>query len=125
MVTNPPADMNRINPYLLYEDASAAIDWLTEAFGFEERMRIPGPDGSVMHAEMDYEGGVLMLGSPGGNYESPKKHGHNHSHLYVYVGDVAAHCERAQAAGATITQELADQFYGDRRYMCEDPEGHS
>ena len=125
MVANPPEDMNRINPYLLYEDTGAALTWLAEAFGFSERMRIPGPDGTVMHAEMAYEGGVLMMGSPGGDYQNPKAHGHSHSHLYIYVDDVDAHHERAKAAGAVISEEPADQFYGDRRYMCEDPEGHS
>jgi PhnB protein len=116
--------MPRITAYLLYEDVAGALDFLTNAFGFSERMRLPGPDGSINHAELELADGVIMLGCPGPDYRSPKRVGHVTQHLYVYVDDVDKHFEHAKGAGATILAEPEDQFYGDRRYGVEDPEGH-
>jgi uncharacterized glyoxalase superfamily protein PhnB len=124
MAANPPENMPRITPYLYYEDVATALGFLAEAFGFHERMRVPGPDGKVMHAEMDLADGVIMLGSPGPTYRNPKRLGEHTQNVYVYVDDVDRHCARAKAAGATIFSEPADQFYGDRNYGAEDPEGH-
>jgi uncharacterized glyoxalase superfamily protein PhnB len=125
MPKNPPADMSRITPYILYEDVAAALDWLTDAFGFGERMRIPGPDGTVSHAEMELaDDGVIMMGNPGPEYQNPKRTGQVHQLIYVYVDDVDGHFKQAKAAGATITAEPEDQFYGDRRYAAKDLEGH-
>lgn len=125
MAKNPPDDMTRITPYIFYEDVAAALDWLTDAFGFGERMRIPGPDGTVNHAEMELaDDGVIMLGNPGPEYQSPKRTGHVSQLVYVYVDDVDEHFEQAKAAGATIVAEPEDQFYGDRRYAARDLEGH-
>jgi len=125
MTSNPPAKTPRITPYLLYEDVAAAIDWLTAAFGFRERTRIPGPGGKVAHAEMELADGLVMMGCPGPEYRNPKRLGHVTQHLYVYVDSVDGHFEHARKAGAKILEEPADQFYGDRRYAAEDPEGHS
>jgi PhnB protein len=124
MVQNPPEGFPRITPYLLYEDLDAAVDWLIRVLGFDERVRMPGPDGKTMHAELAMGDGVVMMGSPGGDYQSPKRRGGATQLVYVYVDDVDAHCARAAAAGATILQEPADQRYGDRTYGVEDPEGH-
>jgi uncharacterized glyoxalase superfamily protein PhnB len=124
MPANPPDNMPRITSYLLYEDVAAALDWLSRAFGFHERLRIPGPDGKPSHAEMELEDGVVMMGCPGPDYRNPKHLGAVTSELYVYVDDVDAHFERAKKAGATVLEEPADQFYGDRRYRVADPEGH-
>jgi len=124
MPQNPPADTPRVTPYLLYEDVGSAIEFLGRAFGFRERMRIPGPDGQVMHAEMEIDDGLVMMGCPGPDYRSPKRLGASTQNNYVYVDDVDKHYQRAREAGATILEEPADQFYGDRRYGAEDPEGH-
>lgn len=124
MPANPPANMPRITPYLLYEDVEAAIEYLSETFGFVERMRIPGEDGQVMHAELEFEEGVVMIGNPGADYQSPKRIGHVTQMLYVYVKDVDAHFEQSKTAGAHITADPEDQFYGDRNYRTEDREGH-
>ena len=124
MPANPPEDMTRITAYLLYEDVGAALEWLSNAFGFAERMRLPDPDGKVVHAEMEFADGVVMLGNPGPDYQNPKRVGHTTQMLYVYVDDVDKHYEHALQAGATILDEPADMFYGDRRYGAEDPEGH-
>ncbi|HZU80111.1 MAG TPA: VOC family protein [Acidimicrobiales bacterium] len=123
-VKNPPEGFPQISPYLLYEDVDAAIDWLTGAFGLEQRVRMPKPDGKTMHAELGMGSGVVMMGSPGGGFRNPKHLGGATQLVYVYVEDVNTHYERAKAAGATILRELADQFYGDRNYTAEDPEGH-
>src|SRR5215217_4944797 len=87
-------------PYLLYEDVGAMLDWLSSAFGFTEKLRFTGDDGTVNHAEMDVGGASIMMGDPGDEYRSPKD------------------------GGAQIRQELADTPYGDRRYDAHDPEGH-
>ncbi len=124
MVANPPENMPWITPYIYYEDVAAAMDWLSKAFGLEESERMAGPDGKVLHAEMRTGQGVVMMGCPGPDYQNPKKTGLLSGGVYVYVDDVDGHYERAKAAGAKIVEELADQFYGDRRYRAEDPEGH-
>lgn len=124
MVRNPPDDFPRITPYLLYEDVASTLDWLINAFGFEERFRMPGPDGKLTHAEVQLGDGVIMMGNPGPDYRNPKNTGAATMLTYVYVDDVDAHYVRAKAAGAQILTEPADQFYGDRMYAAEDPEGH-
>ena len=124
MVQNPPEDFPRITPYLLYEDVDAAVDWLTSAFGFTERMRLKGDDGRANHAELAIADGVVMLGSPGADYKNPKRLGGVTQLVHVYVDEIDRRCEAAKAAGARIVRPPEDQFYGDRRYDAEDPEGH-
>ena len=124
MPKNPPDNMPRISAYLLYEDVAGALDWLAKAFGFRERLRLPGAQGKIVHAEMELADGVIMIGNPGADFCSPKRLGHVTQHLYVYVDDVDEHYEHARQAGAIILAEPEDQFYGDRRYGAEDPEGH-
>lgn len=124
MVQNPPAGYPPISPYLYYEDVAGTLEWLVKAFGFAERMRMPGPEGDVAHAEMELNGGVVMMGCPSGEYQNPGRHGHAHQLIHVYVDEVDSHCERARSAGAKIVAEPEDKPYGDRNYMAEDPEGH-
>jgi uncharacterized glyoxalase superfamily protein PhnB len=111
-------------PYLLYEDAPAAVDFLTEAFGFSEVERTTGAAGG-MHVEMDVgsDGGRIYLGGPGPHFRGPAAVGRT-SIVYVLVDDVNRHHERAKAAGAEIVEELTDLPYADRRYGCRDPQGH-
>ena len=124
MPTNPPENTPRITPYLYYEDVETALAWLAAAFGFREAMRLPGPDGKPVHAEMRLADGLIMMGRPGPQYRNPMHVGAVTQGLMVYVADVDAHFARAKAAGARILTPPADQFYGDRRYAAEDPEGH-
>lgn len=119
-----PQQTPRITPYLLYEDVAGALEWLAKAFGFRERLRFAGPDGTVSHAELELEDGVVMLGDPGPDYQNPKRVGRTDHLVHVYVDDVDAHCEQARSMGAVILAEPQDQPYGDRRYDVEDPEGH-
>jgi PhnB protein len=126
MPQNPPEGYPRISPYLLYEDAGAAVDWLKNAFGFTERMRMPDDSGRVSHAELELGDGVVMLGTPGREaYKNPKNLGGNTSFVYIYVDDVDAHFAHAKEAGAEIESEPEDQVYGDRHYSAKDPEGHA
>ena len=117
--------MPRVTPYLFYEDVAGALAWLGEAFGFRERMRMPGPDGRIRHAEMDVAtDGVILMGCPGPEFCNPKRFGARTQTLYVKVDDVDAHCAHARASAAVIIEEPTDQDYGDRRYAAEDLEGH-
>lgn len=125
MAQNPPEGFPRVTPYLLYHDCDAAIEFLTNAFGFTEKVRMRGSDGKTGHAELELEGGIVMLGNPGGDYKNPNELGGRTQTTYVYVDDVDAHYEHAKTAGARIERELADQFYGDRTYGAHDPEGHA
>jgi uncharacterized glyoxalase superfamily protein PhnB len=89
----------------------------------EVGMRMTGENGIVTHAAVEHDGGVLMMGHPGPEYQSLKRSGRRNCDLYVYVSDVDAHFQRAKAAGATIIQEPENEEYGHRRYGAEDPGG--
>jgi PhnB protein len=126
MAQTPPEGRQRVIPYLAYSNAPAALEFLCKAFGFEERFRLPMPDGRIGHAEVGYQGNVVMLASV---YDemgqaSPRDLPALHGTILCYVDDVDAHCAQAKANGAKITAELEDKFYGDRSYTAADPEGH-
>ncbi len=126
MAQNPPAGIQRVIPYILYADAAAALEFLCKAYGFEERMRMPGPDGKIMHAEVGYQGNSVMLGTAMKDlgHASPRELPARHGMIVCYVDDVDAHYARAKAAGAKIMAEPEDQFFGDRTYRTAEPEGH-
>src|ERR1043166_3371975 len=107
----------RVVPYLCYEDAPAAIDFLCAAFGFEEHARYPVPDGRIGHAELRAEGSSIMLPSPweGFAMESPRTLPASNAMVYCEVADVDAHFARARKAGATIVTEPSDE-HGSRMY---------
>ncbi len=106
-------------PVLRYRDAPTAIRWLGAAFGFEPRLVVPGPNGSVRHAELGFGPGAVLLGSASG--DDPPAVG---AGIYVAVDDVDAHYERAVDAGATIERAIETTDYGAREYTARDPEGH-
>jgi uncharacterized glyoxalase superfamily protein PhnB len=114
--------MQTITPYLLYEDGEAAIEFLTDAFGFHVVDRTIGAAGGL-HAELELNGGQLYLGQPKDGFRNPSDVGRTVL-VHVLVDDVDAHFERAQAAGARIIEELNDLPFGHRRYGCVDPQGH-
>lgn len=114
-----------VYPVLLYRDAMAAIEWLERAFGFERLMVQPGPDGSVMHAELRCGSSVVMLSTASGNGTPNAGLAAAPSQLvYVAVDDPDARYERAKAAGAEVTREIHDTSYGSRDFMVRDPQGH-
>ena len=106
-------------PYFGYKDAAAAIEFLSEAFGFEKTAEVPGDNGTIIHAEMSFGNGAIMLGTPTNNIASPAGHG-----IYVFVDDVDVHYERAKAAGASIVYPPESTEWGTRRYRCLDLEGY-
>ena len=125
-------------PMLAYENGAAAIDWLVEAFGFEERERWADDDGTIVHAELVIGGESIMLATPTPDYVSPKRMRELSAEarkmfevpyvidgVLVEVDDVDAHFERAKAAGASILSEPEDApDVGVRHYRVEDLEGH-
>jgi uncharacterized glyoxalase superfamily protein PhnB len=124
MAGTPPDGTQRIIPYLSYDDAPAAIDFLCAAFGFEERFRYPMPDGRVGHAELGFQGNAVMLASASDGFgQPPARLGGVHGQVYCLVDDVDAHHARARDAGATIAAEPVDE-HGTRYYRAVDPEGH-
>lgn len=111
---------------LAYQDAPAAIDFLTAAFGFVEETRMANEDGTIGHAELSLEGQVVMLASVWreGGFSTPRELGGNHSQLFCVVSDVDQHHRKARAAGAIVIGEPQDQDYGQRTYRAVDLEGH-
>ena len=125
MAKNPPEGTQRIIPYLYYEDAMEALAILHDAFGFSERLRVPAPAGGIMHAEIGFEGNIVMLAGPlrdeHGDVRDLETSG---SSVMCYVDDVDAHHAHALEAGANMTRAPEDQPYGDRLYAAVDPGGH-
>ncbi|MGW0363605.1 VOC family protein [Streptomyces sp. NPDC002990] len=119
------AGVPSICPTLVYRDAKAAIKLLTEAFGFNQVAVYEAENGAVVHAELAYGNGVVMLGSKGtgGVFDKAMKDA-GPSGVYVVVEDVDAHHRRAVEHGAEILMEPTDQDYGSRDYMARDGEGN-
>lgn len=112
-----------VTPYLLYEDAVAAVAFLTEAFGFREVDRATGAAGGT-HVELEAPaGGTVYLGQPPNGFQNPPPAAAT-SQTYVIVENVDAHFERAVAVGARVTEPVTDTAFGHRRYGCSDPQGH-
>jgi uncharacterized glyoxalase superfamily protein PhnB len=112
---------------VIYQDDRRALEWLEKAFGFEVSLIVADDNGKIGHAEMKFGNGIIYVASEWSETtRSPKSVGaKNTQFLHVQLeSGVDAHCERARKAGAIITQEPADQFYGDRNYRCLDHEGH-
>jgi len=132
MAQTHPDDWPQLSSALYYDDAGAAIDFLCKAFGFEVRLRIDGEGGKVEHSELVIGDGLLMVSSTGRQplRQSPKAlRGVNTQNVMIQVTDCDAHCAQARAAGAKIHQEpkttdYGEEYWADRSYEAEDPEGH-
>ena len=125
-------DWPNMFPAMRYRDAPAALDWLEKVLGFERQLVVPGPNGTIAHAEMSFGSGMIMLGSAvagaevdGWDVRSPLDLGGATTQgVYIYLADVDAHYAKAKGAGAEITRDLADTEHGSREYTAKDPEGH-
>jgi uncharacterized glyoxalase superfamily protein PhnB len=110
-----------IYPTYRYQDAEAAIRFLGEAFGLTEHQVHRDEDGAVVHAELAWRNGLVMLGQRG-DAEGPFDTGR--CVTYLAVDDPDAHHDQAVEAGAEIVMGLTDQPYGSREYAARDPEGN-
>ena len=128
MGTKPiPEGYNTLTPYLSVDDAAQAIEYYKRAFGAKERMRMDAPDGKIGHAELEIGDSMVMLSDPfpHASTKPPKELGGTSGSVFMYVEDVDAVVKKAVDEGATITMEVADQFWGDRFGSIQDPFGHS
>jgi PhnB protein len=121
-----PDNYPQVVPYLCVDGASEAIEFYREVFGAVERMRMPEPDGTLGHAELDIGTAVIMLSDeyPDLGVRGPKTIGGTPVMMSLYVEDVDDVFTRAIGAGATVVRPVHDQFYGDRTGQFEDPFGH-
>ena len=121
-----PDDYPRVMPYLIVDGAGAAIDFYCSVLGATERVRMPGPDGRVGHAELQLGDSMIMLADENAQMDvrGPRAIGGTPVSLHVYVADSDAVFERAVQAGARALRAVEDRFYGDRSGQFEDPFGH-
>ncbi|AZO16879.1 MULTISPECIES: VOC family protein [unclassified Mesorhizobium] len=127
MPTDDPFHHAVLGSGVFYRDPRAALSFLQAAFGFEPSMLVSDPDGRLVHAEMRFGDGYIIVDSEWDErIASPVSvGGKNTQAVYVRLQqDIDAHCEKARAAGAEIVEEPADHFYGERQYRARDPEGH-
>jgi PhnB protein len=123
-----PSNYRRITPCLVIDGAAKALEFYAEVFGATERMRFPGPGGSIAHAEIEIGDSVVIVedAADAMGTQAPPKGGLEGSptFLFIYVEDVDAVVKRALELGATLKREPEDQFYGDRDGYVIDPFGH-
>jgi PhnB protein len=121
-----PDGFHTLTPYLVVDGAAAAIDFYKRAFGARELGRMPGPNGKIMHADLQIGNSRLMLADemPQSGAKSPKALGGSPITLFVYVENVDIIFNQALAAGAKEKMPLANQFWGDRYGQVTDPFGH-
>ncbi len=126
-MTKPiPDGYHSVTPYLIINDASAALDYYKRAFGATELFRMPAPEGKIGHAEIKIGDSPIMLADefPEMGYKSPQTLGGSAVSIMIYVEDVDTVFNRAVDAGATVKEAVSDKFYGDRLGTLIDPFGH-
>lgn len=114
-----PKGFHTLTPYLVVKGAGKLLDFCHQAFGAQVRVRVPLPDGTLQHAELQIGNSMLEMGDAGGKWEPLA------AALHLYVPDADAVYERAIAAGATSLYAPMDQPYGDREGGIADPCGNS
>ena len=120
-----PEGYRTITPQLTMDDAPAAIEWYKKALGAQELSRSAGPDGKIMHAELQIGDSRIMLNDTMMGSKGPKALGGSPMSLWLYVEDADALFNRAVAAGAQVKMPIGDQFWGDRCGQVSDPHGYS
>ena len=121
-----PQGYEGATPYLIVKGAANALEFYKQAFGATEIMRMPGPGGTVGHAEIKIGKAIIMLADelPKMNHKSPQSLGGTPVSMLLYAEDVDALVKRAIAAGAKALTPVETKFYGDRSGSLEDPFGH-
>ena len=122
-----PQGYHTVTPSIVVRGGAKALEFYQKAFDAEETLRMPGPGGSILHAEFRIGDSVIMLGGemPDMGARSPKAYGGTPVRFYVYVENVDAAWKRAIDAGAKQVTPLQDMFWGDRVGCVEDPFGHA
>lgn len=125
-VSAVPCGHGTVTPHLVIKGASDAIAFYEKALGATELMRMPGPGGEIMHAEIQIGNSRVFLADefPAYGSLSPLSLGNSPVVLMIYTDDVDAAFAKAVQAGATVTMPLADMFWGDRYGTFTDPFGH-
>jgi PhnB protein len=126
---NPiPDSYRRVTPSLIVQGAAKALEFYAAVFGAAERMRTPGPGGTIVHAEIQIGDSVVIIADedPAHGTSAPPLGGLPGSpvSLFIYVQDVDAVIARAVELGASLQRPATDQFYGDRDGHIIDPFGH-
>lgn len=121
-----PDGYRSVTPYLMVKGAVEAIEFYKKAFGARERMRVPGPGGKIMHAEIEIGDSVVMLAEEFADMGAlgPLSIGGTPVGIHLYVENVDALYKQALSAGAKQERPLQNQFYGDRSGSLIDPFGH-
>lgn len=121
-----PEGYHSVTPYLVVRGAARAIEYYKQAFGATELMRFPGPNNSVMHAEIKIGDSVIMLADAqaGAEFRDPEALGGTPVSLMIYVPDVDKTYKQAVSLGGKEVRAVQDQFYGDRSGNLTDPFGH-
>jgi len=122
-----PEGYHSVTPYLIIDGAASAIEFYKKAFGANETMRLPGPEGKVMHAEIKIGDSMVMLADefPDMDIRGPASLGGSAVGICLYVENVDGTFKQAIEAGGKEKRPLQDQFYGDRSGTVEDPYGHN
>jgi uncharacterized glyoxalase superfamily protein PhnB len=122
-----PEGYHTITPHLIVRDAARAIEFYKQAFGAKDRGVMKGPDGKVMHAELQIGDSIVMLADemPEFGSRSPQSIGGSPTGLHIYTDNVDAAFDRAVKAGAQVEMPVMEQFWGDRYGKLKDPFGHS
>ncbi len=121
-----PEGYHTVTPFLTVRNAAQAIEFYEKAFGAKSRGVMKGPDGKVMHAELQIGDSIIMLSDefPDFGALSPQSLNGSPAGLHIYVEDADAAFDRAVKAGAQVEMPVMDQFWGDRYGRLKDPYGH-
>lgn len=121
-----PTGYHSVTPYIIVDDATAALDLYKRAFGAQEKFRLDMGNGKIGHAEFTIGDSTIMIADefPDRGIRSPKSIGGTPSHLLIYLENVDDAFALALREGMVEVRPLADQFYGDRMGMVADPFGH-
>lgn len=119
-----PEGYTTVTASLIHRDCAKAIDFYKKALGAEERMRMPGPDGKIMHAEIQVGTSIVMMNDEVMGLKSADSLGASPVTFYVYLEDVDAAMKKAIAAGGKELMPPSDMFWGDRMGQFADPFGY-
>jgi PhnB protein len=121
-----PDGYHSVTPYLIIKGVDEALEFYKKAFGAQELLRVPGPGGKIMHAEMKIGDSPIMMSDewPEAGFTGPLTRGGTTVSILIYCPNVDAFVDRAVTAGVKILKPLQNQFYGDRSATFSDPYGH-